>query len=89
MRNGQTFTGMLKSEDNFMLSVQGTDGSFHFFEKQQIDRIEVGSSALMPDNYASILTSAELDDLVSYLVHTGNENAKGGAAKSQDDDDEE
>jgi putative heme-binding domain-containing protein len=89
MRNGYTFTGMLKSDNNFALTVQGTDGAFHFFQKQQIERIEFGTHSLMPVNYASILTTGELDDLLSYLVRTGNEAVKGGAVKSQNDDDDD
>lgn len=89
MRNGQSLTGMLKSDDNFSLTVQGTDGAFHFFHKHEIERVEVGTHSLMPIDYGATLTSGELDDLVSYLVGTGNEAVKGGAVKSQNDDDDE
>ena len=81
-RSGQTITGMLKINDNFTLSLQTPDGAYHFLQKSALTRIEYGSRSLMPA--ATSLSDKEVDDLVSYLIQTGNANGSGN--KSEDDD---
>ncbi len=74
-RNGQTLTGMVKNIDNFSIALQTPDGAFHFFNKADLKQIELYSRSLMPIDYGSILDSHELDDLVSYLLNIGIEDA--------------
>ena len=84
---GQTITGMLRGNNNFSLSLQTPDGAFHFLQKTDLTRVDLGSRSLMP---AAALDSKEVDDLVSYLLHTGTESAKGSpehASQSDDHDD--
>ena len=84
---GQKITGMLKVNDNFSLSIQTPDGAFHFLPKAQLSQVDIGSRSLMPA--ASALSSKEVDDLVSYLLKTGDENSKHSpthSSKSDDDD---
>jgi cytochrome c oxidase cbb3-type subunit III len=86
---GKKFTGMLKVDDNFSVSIQTMDGDFRRFQKSQLTRIDVGSYSLMPGNYGSMLNDKQINDLVSYLLHTGNENSKRSpkqASQSRDDD---
>jgi cytochrome c oxidase cbb3-type subunit III len=86
---GQKFTGMLKVEDNFSVSIQTMDGDFHFFQKSQLAHVDVGSHSLMPGNYGSMLNDTQINALVSYLLHTGNETSKRSpkqASQSRDDD---
>jgi cytochrome c oxidase cbb3-type subunit III len=66
--NGQTLTGIARNEDNFSLQLQATDGSFHLLNKSDLKSIEYQPRSLMPGDYGSRLSRAELDDLVSYLV---------------------
>jgi putative heme-binding domain-containing protein len=66
--NGQVLTGLARNEDNFSLQLQTTDGAFHLLNKSEMQKIEYQPRSLMPDDYASRLSSKELDDLVSYLV---------------------
>jgi putative heme-binding domain-containing protein len=75
-KTGETFTGVLRNEDNFSLQMQTADGSFHFFDKPALARVEHPAQSLMPAQYESKLGSKNLDDLVSYLVKS--------AAKDQD-----
>jgi cytochrome c oxidase cbb3-type subunit III len=79
---GQKITGMLKVNDNFSLSIQTQDGAFHFLPKSELAQVDIGSHSLMPA--ASALDGKEVDDLVSYLLRTGNENPH--SAKADDDD---
>lgn len=74
--NGQTLTGIARNEDNFSLQLQATDGAFHLFNKSELQTIEYQPRSLMPDNYASRLSSKELDDLVSYLVSIARDKNK-------------
>jgi cytochrome c oxidase cbb3-type subunit III len=83
---GQTMTGMLRTNNNFSLSLQTLDGSFHFLPKSELTQVDIGSRSLMPP---ATLNSKEVDDLVSYLLRTGDESAKRSPAhpsKSDDDD---
>jgi cytochrome c oxidase cbb3-type subunit III len=85
---GQKITGALKVNDNFSVSLQTLDGKFHYFPKSQLSQVDYGSRSLMP---ASTLNSKQVDDLVSYLLQAGQENAKQSpahASKSDDDDDD-
>lgn len=65
---GQKYSGIERNEDNFSLQLQTLDGGFHFFDKSGLMRIERSQRSLMPDNYGSSLTSAEIEDLVTYLA---------------------
>jgi cytochrome c oxidase cbb3-type subunit 3 len=90
-QTGQKFTGMLKVEDNFSVSVQTMDGDFHSFQKSQLAHIDLGSQSLMPVNYRSMLSNEQINDLISYLLHVGSENSKRSPTKSSKsvrDDDE-
>jgi cytochrome c oxidase cbb3-type subunit III len=84
---GQKITGMLKVNDNFSLSIQTPDGAFHFLPKAQLSQVDIGSRSLMPAG--SSLSGKDVDDLVSYLLKTGDESSKQSpthSAKSDDDD---
>ncbi len=73
--NATELTGVARNQDNFSIQLQTLDGTFHLLNKSDIrSRTYTGRSA-MPSDYGSVLSSAELDDLVSYLLRasvTGN-----------------
>jgi hypothetical protein len=64
-------SGLVRNEDNFSLQLQGTDGTFHLLMKSQITKVERTGRSLMPADYGTRLSSAELDDLVSYIARYG------------------
>ena len=82
-RDGQKLSGIARNEDNFSLQLQTMDGSFYSFVKSDIQDIERSSETLMPSNYGSTLTSAELDDIVSYLVTASRSGNASTQPKSQ------
>ena len=85
---GQKITGMLKVKDNFSLSIQTPDGAFHYLPNSELAHVDLYSHSLMPAG--STLSGKEVDDLVSYLLRTGDENSKSSSthsAKSDDDGD--
>jgi cytochrome c oxidase cbb3-type subunit III len=67
LNDSQQITGIVRNEDNFSLQLQLLDGAFRFLSKPEIAAIESSPEPIMPTNYGSILTTAELDDLVKYL----------------------
>jgi len=83
---GQTITGMVRGNNNFSLSLQTPDGAFHFLQKTDLTRIDLGSRSLMP---AATLDSKQVDDLVSYLLQAGTDNAKGSPEHASQSDDHE
>lgn len=82
-RTGQSYTGIVRNEDNFSVQMQTRDGAFHFFDKADVARIERPARSLMPQ-YGSRLTKAQLDDLISYLVTSAGTHPSG-----RDEDDEQ
>jgi cytochrome c oxidase cbb3-type subunit III len=82
-RTGEQFTGRVRNKDNFSLQLQSMDGTFHFFTKSDIDRIEYSEQPLMPANYGAKLSAQDLNDLVSFLI----KSAKGSepAPKKEDE----
>jgi cytochrome c oxidase cbb3-type subunit III len=74
-RTGEKVTGIVRSSDNFSIALQTLDGSFQFFQKSDLEQIDMGPHSLMPDNYSSTLSSNELNDLIAYLLSVGTENA--------------
>ncbi|MCU1294518.1 MAG: cytochrome c class [Bryobacterales bacterium] len=69
-RTGKTFTGVVRNEDNFTLQMQTPDGCFHLLEKRDLARLEHQSKSLMPSNYGTKLSTAQVDDLVKFLSVT-------------------
>ena len=66
--DGQRIEGIIRNEDNFTVQLLTLDGSFHFFDRKNLRKIEYSDRSLMPTNYGERLTRSELDDLVGYLM---------------------
>lgn len=71
-QQGDRISGVLRNEDNFSLQVQTEDGTFRFFEKSELQKIEYVPHSAMPSDYATRLNRNELNDLVNFLVGSGN-----------------
>jgi cytochrome c oxidase cbb3-type subunit 3 len=83
---GQKYTGALRVQDNFSISIQTMDGAFHYFLKSQLTSFEIGARSLMPHDYRSRLSDADVNDLVSYLIRIGAKSPKPDDVSSDDDD---
>lgn len=86
---GEKTMGIVRSSDNFSIALQTRDGAFKFFQKSDLQQIDLEAHSLMPDNYGSTLNRNELNDLVSYILSVGSENASHVTAqpsRSRDDD---
>jgi putative heme-binding domain-containing protein len=65
---GQRYEGIIRNEDNFSLQLQSTDGAFHFISKSDLKTIDRAQGSMMPSDYGSKLSDAQLNDLISYLL---------------------
>ena len=65
---GQSFEGVIRNEDNFSIQLQTDDGSFHFFQKSDLQNVERTGRSPMPTDFGERLTAGELNDLVSFLM---------------------
>jgi len=70
-RDGQRFLGIARNEDNFSLQLQTPDGNFHLLQKSGLVTVRHEPWSLMPSNYRSKLSDADIRDLISFLVKTG------------------
>jgi putative heme-binding domain-containing protein len=70
-KSGQNLSGVVRSEDNFTIELQTTDGRFHFFDRSTLADVKYTDHSLMPHDYGTRLTPAELNDIASFLVVTG------------------
>jgi cytochrome c oxidase cbb3-type subunit III len=69
--DGNRLEGVVRNEDNFSVQFQTKNGDLHFFQKSDLRTVEHLGQSLMPANYGEKLSTAELNDLVSYLMNTG------------------
>jgi putative heme-binding domain-containing protein len=73
-RDGKEFKGLVRNEDNFSVQLQSLDGSFHFFQKSDLEKFTYQSASLMPADYGSRLSPHELNDLISFLMRSARGN---------------
>jgi len=71
-KDGQLVSGLVRNEDNFSVQLQATDGTFHLLEKSSLSELTFNSTPVMPSDYGSKLSKAELDQLVGYLLSSGD-----------------
>ena len=72
-RSGQPMTGVLRNDDNFSLQFQTPDGVFHSVVKADVASVAYSKTPLMPTNYGTTLSATELNDLVSFLMSTAQQ----------------
>jgi putative heme-binding domain-containing protein len=77
--DGASIEGIVRNEDNFSVQLQAKDGSFHFFQKSELQKLEYRNESLMPTDYGKRLSREELNDLVSYLMTAGSAPGKANA----------
>lgn len=89
-REGKTYRGIVRTEDNFSLVLQTEAGEFVSLQKADLASMSYDSDSLMPKDYGSRLSARELDDLVSYLMSlqpaVDVAAAKKGAKRHWDDE---
>lgn len=68
--SGRKLSGVLRSEDNFGIVVQDTEGNFQRFNTSRLKRLTHTGRTLMPTDYGTRLSPRQVDDLVSYLLNS-------------------
>lgn len=69
-KGGQTLTGVVRNEDEFNVVLQTEDGRYHFFARSSLSNVQYANHSLMPQDYGTRLTPAELNNLASFLIDT-------------------
>lgn len=87
LRDSRRITGVARNEDNFSLQLQTRDGTFHLLNKADIAKLTYDGKSGMPTDYGSLLSTSELNDLVSFLLRSAGPPTK--QASDSDDDLEE
>lgn len=67
-RNGRSFSGMIRNEDNASLQLQDGDGRFYLLMKSSLVSVRRKTEPPMPVDYGQRLSSSEVDDLVAYIA---------------------
>jgi cytochrome c oxidase cbb3-type subunit III len=76
-KNGEMYSGAVRNEDNFSLQLQSVDGAFHFFSKSDLAGFSYRQESVMPSDYGTKLSAAELDALAAYLCQIAPRKQKG------------
>ena len=71
-KDGKKISGLVRNEDNFSIQLQALDGTFHLLDKSSLSELTFDAASVMPGDYESKLSKSELDELVSYLLSTGD-----------------
>lgn len=79
--DGRNFSGTIRNEDNASLQLQDADGRFYLLMKSSLTSIDRRPGTAVHIDYGHKLSSTEIDDLVSYILHPGK-------SPEQDDDDD-
>jgi putative heme-binding domain-containing protein len=88
-RAGQSFTGVLRNEDNFSLQLQSLDGAFHLLMKSDVASMRRDSNSLMSADYGSTLSAGEMNDLVSFLMSVAQQDKSSPDPKKNEPSDDE
>jgi PQQ-dependent dehydrogenase (methanol/ethanol family) len=68
MRDGREIRGVRRNEDTFTLQMVDASGQLHLLDKTTLAEVRNENRSLMPADYASRLSAAEIQNLVAYLV---------------------
>ena len=84
--NGIILEGVVRNEDNFSLQLQSVDGAFHFIQKPEVAAVKPSGQPLMPEDYGQMLSPAQLDDIVGYLMSVARSFGDKTAKKQKHND---
>ena len=66
-QDGRELRGVRRNEDTFSLQMVDESGRLQLLDKRKLASVAVESKSLMPSDYATRLSAAELTNLVAYL----------------------
>ena len=65
--DGREIQGVRRNEDTFSLQLMDSSGQLHLLDKTKLVEVRRENRSLMPQDYATRLTDADLQSLVDYL----------------------
>jgi putative heme-binding domain-containing protein len=74
-RDKQTITGLQRYFDNFSARLIDSSGAERTFLRNEVLSMRREMKSAMPGNYSTLLTRAELDDVVAYLLKVQSERS--------------
>lgn len=87
LRNGEQYLGRVRNEDNFSIQFQSLDGTFHFFARSELEKLDYNLQPMMPASIGASLSATELNDLISYLLSAAGNAGPHVRAKDNEMDD--
>lgn len=67
LKNGKRLRGIRTAEDTFTVHVMTLDGERHLLNKETVAELNPEPGSLMPSNYGTQLSTAEIRDIVAFL----------------------
>jgi cytochrome c oxidase cbb3-type subunit 3 len=68
MKSGVAIKGIARNRSNYSLQVVDTKGDLHLIRMTDVKELKILDHSLMPDDYATRLSSDEFRDLLAYLA---------------------
>jgi len=67
LRDGRQIRGVRRNEDTYTVQMVDAAGGLHLLDKSKLTAFAVESRSLMPGDFATRLSAADIDNLVAYL----------------------
>jgi putative heme-binding domain-containing protein len=67
LRDGRRISGVAKNSSDYSMDVLDASGDLHLLETSDVRSTQFANKSLMPDNYSTTLSSAELNNLIAFL----------------------
>jgi len=83
--DGRRLTGIAKNQDNFSLQLLDNQNRLEMFTRDELRDVIYQKQSLMPSDFETTLTSAELQDLLAFL----SRQVIQGAERSEESDEEQ
>ena len=65
--DGRDIRGVRRNEDTFSVQIVDASGQLHLLDKRKLTSMHVENRSLMPADYATRLSAADITDVVAYL----------------------
>ncbi len=83
--DGRRLSGIAKNDNNFSLQLLDNQGRLELFTRDELREVAYGKRSLMPSDFETTLTPAELQDLLAFL----SRQAIQGSERPEDSDEEQ
>lgn len=87
LADGTELTGAARNENNFSIQLQTSDGTFYLLNKSDLRSQTYNGATGMPRDYESTLTTAELNDVISFLLQSVSKTTQQSSSKPVGGDD--